>query len=135
MILVAAPTNDSLQHYIGRPVAAVSLAMQLPCTFYFSFALFAAPHWEISSGSELGHPLHVAITWGWGWDASWNVFMCMSVHVSVCVCVCVSFLWLVHRQKTITCSLCVSKWQPFLCFEVWLKPSMNQKVFISQFVA
>jgi len=87
MILVAAPTNDSLQHYTGRPVVAVSLATQLPCAFYFSFAMFATPHLEISSGSELGHPLHVAITWGWWWDASWNVCMCMSLRVCVCVSV------------------------------------------------
>ena len=84
MVLVVASTNDSLQHYTGRPVVAVSLATQLPCAFYFSFTLFAAPHWEISSGSELGHPLHVAITWGRGWDASWNVCICVSVCVSYC---------------------------------------------------
>ena len=83
IILVAAPTNDSLQHYTGRPVVAT----QLPCAFYFSFAMFAAPHLEISSGSELGHPLHVAITWGWGWDAGWNMCICMSLHVCVCECV------------------------------------------------
>ena len=133
MILVAAPTNDSLQHYTGRPVVAVSLATQLPCAFYFSFAMFATPHLEISSGSELGHPLHVTITLGGGGGGC--KLECVYVHEFACVCVCVSFLWLVHRQKMITCSLCVSKWQPFLCFEVWLKPSMNQKVFISQFVA
>ena len=87
IILVAAPTNDSLQHCTGRPVAAVSLATQLPCAFYFSFAAFAAPHWEICSGSKLGHPLHVTFTWGW--DASRNVYVCVHECVYVCECMCV----------------------------------------------